>query len=129
MGTSYIYQIKPGFTTICFPLLLKKRRNEALPFKSKEKIPLVQLFKKKKDITRENKIYLVVSSLSSPQKLSCGEEMVNCSFIPSGDKSWEFFLMADTNSRLRTKMWSFEDLMVKTDTRERNFNLLLCAIT
>lgn len=44
--------------------------------------------------------------------------MVNLSFITSGDKSWEFFLMADTKSRLRTKMQSFGSLIAKTDIRE-----------
>jgi len=53
--------------------------------------------------------------------------MVNLSFTPSGDKSWDFFLMADTKSRLRTKMWFFGGQILKTDTRR--FHLLLCAIT
>ena len=44
--------------------------------------------------------------------------MVNLSFIPSGDKSWEFFLMAGTKAKLRTKTWSFGDLIVKADIRE-----------
>lgn len=54
--------------------------------------------------------------------------MFNLSFIPSGDKSWDFFLMADTKSRLRTKMGSFGGLIVKADTREQDISIYFCVL-
>lgn len=69
------------------------------PWKTSKTFPSIAVLEQN-SIFRENKIYWAVSS-SSNKRLFSEEKTVHLSFVPPGDKSWEFFLMANTQSRLR----------------------------